>query len=112
GEDLLGLLLTDHVVVQELVDLLRLGKLVPLDLGGLRQLLFDDLVAEIDALVTDVDAGPGDQLLHLLLALPAEGALQQVPPVAELGHPLASPPGSAGLSSPRRPWPPRRAPGW
>src|SRR5690606_15490329 len=41
---------------------------------GRGQLLVDDLVAEIDALVADVDAGAGDQLLHLPLRLAAEAA--------------------------------------
>ena len=56
-QDLLRLLLADHVVVQVVVDLTRLGELVELDLGGLRELFLDDLVAEVDALVADVDAG-------------------------------------------------------
>src|SRR5205085_4568961 len=56
------------------------------DLARLRELLFDDLVAEIDALVADVDAGPRDELLDLLLALSAERALQQVAAVTELRH--------------------------
>jgi len=43
-------------------------------LGGSGQLLIDDLVAEIDALVADIDAGPGNQLLDLTLALSAEAA--------------------------------------
>jgi hypothetical protein len=85
-QDLLGVVLADHVVVEEVVDLLGLGQLVELELGGLRQLLFDDLVAEVDALVADVHPGPGDQLLDLLLRLAAERALQQVAAVSELGH--------------------------
>ena len=85
-EDLLRLLLTDDVVVQELVDLTRLGQLVEAELGGLGELLLDDLVAEIDALVADVDAGAGDQLLDLLLRLAAERALQQIAAVTELRH--------------------------
>ena len=69
-QDLLGLLLADHVLVEERVDLVRLGELVELQLGGLGELLLDDLVAEVDALVADVDAGAGDELLDLLLDLP------------------------------------------
>ena len=41
---------------------------------GLVELLVDDLVAEIDALVADVDAGAGDELLDLPLALAAKAA--------------------------------------
>src|SRR5581483_9065113 len=35
-------------------------------------ILFEDLLAEVDALVADVDAGTGDQLPDLVLALAAE----------------------------------------
>ena len=113
-EDLLRLLLPDDVVVQVVVDLTRLGQLVEVDLGRLRELLLDDLVAEIDALVADVDARTGDQLLDLLLALPAEGALQQVAAVTELGH-GASPLGRLvrlGSAHPGRARQRRPAPGW
>ena len=34
----------------------------------------EDVLAELDALVADVDSGSGDQLVDLVLALPAEGA--------------------------------------
>ena len=78
--------LPDDVLVQELVDLRRLRQLVELDLAGLGQFLLDDLVAEIDALIADVHAGAGDEFLHLLLALPAEGALQQVAAVTDTCH--------------------------
>ena len=90
-QDLLRLLLADDVVVQELVDLTGLGQLVEAELGGLGELLLDDLVAEIDALVADVDAGPGDELLDLLLRLAAERALQQLATVSELGHVVVPP---------------------
>ena len=53
---------------------------------GSGELLVDDLVAEIDALVADVDAGAGDELLHLALALAAEAAEQLLVSVARSGH--------------------------
>src|SRR5690606_23566205 len=79
-EDLLGEVLPDHVLVEEGLDLRGRGQghlgapLVPL------VLLRDDVVAQLDALVADVDGGPGDQLADLALRLPAEGA-GQVPVV-------------------------------
>jgi len=39
-------------------------------------LVIEDLLTKIDALVADIDPRPGDQLLDLVLALPAETALQ------------------------------------
>ena len=66
-EDLLGALLADDVVVEELEHLAGLGELFETELGGLGELFLDDLVAEVDALVADVDAGAGDELLDLLL---------------------------------------------
>jgi hypothetical protein len=59
--------LTDHVLVEDRVDLLGLGQVLELEGGRSGELLVDDLVAEVDALVTDVDARPGDQLLDLAL---------------------------------------------
>jgi hypothetical protein len=63
----LGGLLADHVLVQDLVDLARLGQVLKLEDRRRGQLFIDDLVTEIDALVADVDAGSGDQLLDLTL---------------------------------------------
>jgi hypothetical protein len=73
-ERALRLLLRDDVVVEDRIDVLRAGQVLEVERGRSRQLLVDDLVAEIDALVADVDAGPGDQLLDLALRLPAEAA--------------------------------------
>ena len=88
GQRLLRVVLADHVAVEELVDLLRLGQRVERDVGGLGELLLDDLVAQVDALVADVDAGASDELLDLLLALAAEGALEQVATVTDACHPM------------------------
>ena len=74
GERPLRFLLADDVVVQHGVDVERARQVVEVELGRGRQLLVDDLVAEIDALVADVDPGARDQLLDLTLALAAEAA--------------------------------------
>ena len=101
------MVLADDVVVEELVDLRRLGQLVEADLGRLGEFLLDDVVAEVDALVADVDAGPGDELLDLLLRLAAEGALH------EIAHRLrTSPPIPPPSPTPRLPrWARCAAPG-
>ena len=67
-EDLLGALLPDHVLVEHVLDLGRLGHGRQAEaLRLLLDLLGDDVVAEADALVADVDRGAGDELLDLLL---------------------------------------------
>src|SRR5262249_2662970 len=80
GEDLLGALLADDVLVEDVLDLGGLGGAgEAVALLFLLDLLGDDVVAEADALVADVDGGPGAEPLPLLLGLAAEGAAQ-VPP--------------------------------
>ena len=76
-EDLLRALLPDDVLVEDRLDFARLGdrrragvRLVLLDL------LRDDVVAEPDALVADVDRRASDELLHFLLRFSAERAAQ------------------------------------
>src|SRR4029453_7504885 len=46
----------------------------------------DDLVAEVDALVADVDTRSGDELLDLLLRLSAERAFEEVATVSDACH--------------------------
>jgi len=76
GEDLLRVVLTDDVVVEEGLDLGG-GGLRKLDLPLLTvMLLGDDVVGEFDALVADVDSRAGDELPHLALGLAAERAAQ------------------------------------
>src|SRR5678816_754452 len=76
-EDLLGAVLADHVLVEHLLDLGRLGdRARAVALVLLLDLLGDDVVAQPDALVADVHGRAGDQLLDLLLGLAAERAGQ------------------------------------
>ena len=56
------------------------SRLVLVSLGLRLLFLGDDLHAQVDALVADVDAWSGDELHDGLLAFAAEGTLQQVTP--------------------------------
>jgi hypothetical protein len=77
----LGHVLPDHVVVQAGLDLAGHRQV---GLGGLRvgafgrHFIANDVVAQLDALVADEHAGTGDELLHLVLALAAKGAVQDL----------------------------------
>src|SRR5581483_4446955 len=112
-EDLLRPLLPDHVLIEHLPDLGRLRH----RRGGSEALLLvallrDDVVAEVDALVADVDGRPGDQLADLVLALPAEGADEvagTVVPMLRHGAPLdqvpfGGLPGRLTMTSSTRPY--------
>src|SRR5262245_37546867 len=85
-------LLADHVLVEGDLDLAGLGNARRAGADViLADLLGDDVVAQLDALVADVDRGAGDQLLDFALALPAEGA-RQVRVVVTLLHDTWPPP--------------------
>jgi hypothetical protein len=73
-QDLLGPLLADDVLVERVLDLVRVRELGArrLRTRRLEELLLDDLLAQVDALVADVHALARDELANLLLALPAE----------------------------------------
>jgi hypothetical protein len=84
-ENLLGVLLTDHVLIEGPLDLRRLHQTqIRLCLTcGLAHLTIDDRLADVDARVADVNARPGNDLLHLRLRLAAEGAERHA---GRLGH--------------------------
>ncbi len=89
-QDLLGVILPDHVVVENLADFLRRRDAVArLHQRGL-VLLADDVHAQFDALVADEDGGPGNELAHLVLALAAKRAVEGVLGVAtDFAHSLS-----------------------
>src|SRR5207249_12105630 len=73
-EDALGEVLADDVLVERRADRLRVRDQPALGAflrGGLG-VLFQHFLAEVDALITDVDPGTGHQLADLGLVLPAE----------------------------------------
>ncbi len=71
-EHLLGVLLADDVIIQNLEDLLRRGHaFLGLHEGGL-VLLLDDFHAEFHAFIADEHGWTRDELAHLVLALAAK----------------------------------------
>ena len=72
GQRALGGVLANDIALEEIADFGRLGQLVEFYVVGVSEFLFDDLVAQVDAFVADVDPRARDELLDLLLTLPAE----------------------------------------
>src|SRR5450756_404548 len=86
GELSLGRLLPDDVLVEEFLDLARLREL-RLGLGLVEHpVLGDDVEADVDAFIADVDRRPRDELLHVPLGLVAEATAQNVPRTRLLRH--------------------------
>ncbi len=77
-EHALGLLLADHVIVEDLADLLRGGHPFRGFQTRAAGFLADDVHAQLDALVADEHRGAGDQFADLVLAFAAEAAIEGV----------------------------------
>src|SRR6266576_2114119 len=88
-EHLLGVVLADDVVVEDLADLLRGRNAVARFHQRGLVLLADDVHAQLDALVADEYRRAGDQLAHFVLALAAERAIERILGIAgaDLAHP-------------------------
>ena len=69
-----SLILADDVVVQLLLDLRRLWQILVQVHRLLLHVLYQDFVAELDALVADVHARAGDDLFDLIGPLSAKRA--------------------------------------
>src|ERR1700704_2256895 len=84
-EHLLGMVLADHIVIEDLADFLRSRDAV----AGFYQrglvLLADDVHAQLDAFVADEHGRAGNELAHLVLALAAERAIERVLGIAATG---------------------------
>ena len=76
-QHLLGTLLTDHVLVENLLDLLRLRQLVAARLAGVFELFANDVVTEFDALIADEYGGSRDQLADFVLAFAAKRTVEE-----------------------------------
>jgi hypothetical protein len=72
-------ILTDHVLVENVLDFLRHRQsVVLLRLTTLGYFLTDDVVAELDALVTNEYGGPRNQLADLVLGFAAKRTVKEL----------------------------------
>ncbi len=67
GKGFLCILLADHVLIEHKLDILRLGQLHEAEVGFLADFFFDDLVAEFNAFITDIDPRSCHKLADLFL---------------------------------------------
>ncbi len=92
GQRLLGVLLADAGEVKLALDLGGLGdadaRLLLLGLRG--ELFVEDLLAEDDAIVADVNARPGDELFDFGVGLAAKAAERQVGGAGHRGYSFLS----------------------
>ena len=73
----LGLLLANHVLVENFLDFLRLGQLVVPGLAGVLKLFANNIVTELNAFVTDKDGWTRNQLADFMLALAAKRTIEE-----------------------------------
>ncbi len=78
GKGALGALLADHVLVEDVLDLRGRGNLGDAVRNLALLVLRQDLIAECDALVADVDRWPGNELPDGVLRFAAEGAAEML----------------------------------
>ena len=76
-QNLFGPFLTDNILVENVLDLMRLGKLVPSLFRMLLEFLADYVVAELDTLVADENRGARNQLAYFVLALAAKRTIEE-----------------------------------
>src|SRR2546422_11175514 len=84
-EHLLGMVLADHIVIEDLADILRRRDAFARFYQRGLVLLADDVHAQLDAFVADEHGRAGNELAHLVLALAAERAMERVLRIAAAG---------------------------
>ena len=78
GQRTFGLFLANHVMIKVGLDFRRRRQISAAFASGIAggQLITDDLVAQVNALVADKDRRTGDQLLYFMLAFTAKRAVK------------------------------------
>jgi hypothetical protein len=94
-QHLLRMILANHVIVENLADFLRRWDPVPGFAQSGLGILAADIRAQLNAFIADEHRRPSDELADLMLALPAERAVERILRIAarDLAHScLSSPP--------------------
>ena len=68
----LGVFLANHEIIEKPVDIVGIGKIFTVPATGIFQFFANDVVAQLYALVTDINTGPGYELTNFVLTLTAE----------------------------------------
>src|ERR1700722_877920 len=97
---LLGVVLADDVVVEDLADPLRGRNIVARFPQQGLFLLADNVQAKLDAFVANEYGRPGNELAHLVLALAAERAVERVLRIAAANLAHSEPPSKTPPCSP------------
>jgi hypothetical protein len=79
-QDTLGRILADHILIEQGRNFLgrRQFAFDPLAALVAGDFVANDIVAQLDAFITDEHRRPGDQLLHFMLALAAKRAVEKL----------------------------------
>jgi hypothetical protein len=78
GEDLLRPILSDDILVENFFDFGRFWEFGRNGLFSFLPFLGDNVIAEVDTFIADVDRRAGDQLSHLFAAFTAKRTFQPV----------------------------------
>ncbi len=81
-EHLLGAVLANHVLIENVEDLLRLGQVTACRSGLFLKFFTNDVVAELHAFIADEYGRARNQLADFVLALAAERAIKNLSAVA------------------------------
>jgi hypothetical protein len=75
---LLGFVLSDYILIKKTLDLTGLGHRWAGGNGFCLLIVGNDLIADVNAFITDVDGGTGNQFLNFILRLTTERTAQRV----------------------------------
>jgi hypothetical protein len=72
GKTFFGFILSNDILIQETLNFTRLGQRGTSSYGFGLLIIGDDLIADIDAFIANVNSGTGNQFFYFILRLAAE----------------------------------------